>query len=68
MLTSIAGFDFADDTDLLQTSCKHNDTIEDTVEEIQGSLDIRQGSLRTSSGTLEYDDTNKTYWYSVDYE
>ena len=27
-----------------------------------------QGTIKTSGGSLDYDDSNKSYWYSVDYE
>ena len=68
LLTKLAGFTFFDDTDLLQTQHLPNDTIEEVVEELQGSLETWQGTLNTSCGALDCDDPNKSYWYSIGYE
>jgi len=68
LLTTLAGFAFVDDTDLLQTMHHSTDTIQDIVRELQGSLDVWQGTLHTTGGALDYKDPNKSYWYSVDYE
>ena len=67
LLTTLAGFAFVDDTDLLQTSHHSTDTIENIVHELQGSLDVRQSTLNTTEGALDFKDPNKSYWYSVDY-
>ena len=68
MLTSMAGFSFIDDTDLLQTNLTHRDKIEHIVGKLQGSLDVWLGTLKTLGGALDYDDPNKSYWYSVEYK
>ena len=68
LLTTLAGFAFVDDTDLLQTMHHSTDTIEHIVQELQGSLDVWQGTLNTTGGALDCKDPNKSYWYAVDYE
>ena len=68
MLTQMAGFAYVDDTDLIQTKRLASDSIEDIVDELQGSLDVWQGTLRATGGALDCDDPNKSYWYSIDYE
>lgn len=45
MLIQMVGFAYVDDTDLLQTKRLDSDTIEDIREELQGSLDVWQGTL-----------------------
>ena len=40
MTTSMAGFAFVDDTNLLQAKRTHGETIEDIVSKLQRSLDI----------------------------
>ena len=64
----MAGFAYVDDTDLIQTKRLASDSIEDIVDELQGSLDVWQGTLRATGGALDCDDPNKSYWYSIDYE
>ena len=68
LLTILAGFAFVDDTDVLQTQHHSTDTIENIVDELQGSLNVYQGTLNTSGGALDCKGPNKSYWYSVDYE
>ena len=48
LLTTLAGFAFVDDTDLLQTMHHSTDTIEHIVQELQGSLDVWQCTLNTT--------------------
>ena len=68
LLTQLAEFAFFDDTDLPQTQYHNNETIAEIVEEVQRSLDTWQGTMNTSGGSLDCDDTNKSYWYSIDYK
>ena len=68
LLTSIIGFAFVDDTDLLQNKQNPTNDIINIVDELQGSLDIWQGILRTTCVALDCDDPNKSYWYIVNYK
>ena len=68
LLTTLAGFAFVDDTDLLQTQHHHTETLDDIVDDLEGSLDTWQGTLSTSGGALDCDDPNKSYWYEIEYE
>jgi len=60
-------FAFVDDIDHLQTQHHKDETIKEIVDELQGSLDVWQGNLRSSGESLDCDDPNKSYWYSIDY-
>jgi len=66
--TTLNGFAFVDDTDLLQTQHHSTQTIEEIVEELYGSLDVWQGTHHSSDGALDCKDPNKSYWYGVEYE
>ena len=68
LLTSLAGFTFVDDTDLLQTQTYKDETIAEIVDNLQGSLDVWQGTLRTPGGALDSNEPNKGYWYRMDYD
>ena len=61
LLTQLASFAFVDDTDLLQTQRYSNETIDDIVDELQGSLDTWKGTLNASRGALNCDDLDKGY-------
>ena len=66
MLTQLAGFAFVDDTNLLQKQRHSNDTIVDEiVDELQGPLDTWQVTLNVLGGSLDCDDPDKSYWYSI---
>lgn len=64
----LVGFAFVDDIDLLQTHHDAQEIIDDINEELQGSLDIWQSTLRSLDGMIYCNNPNKSYCYSVDYE
>ena len=45
LLTSLAGFAFIDNTELLQNQHHSDETIMEIVDELQGSLDVWQDTL-----------------------
>ena len=68
LLTSLAGFGFVDDIDFLQTQHYTNEPIFEIVDKLQGSLDVWQGTIRSSGGSLDCDDPNRSYWYGIDHK
>ena len=67
LLTILAGFAFVGDTSLLQTQRLSTEKMDDIVEELQGFLDICQGTLHSSGGVLDCNGPRKFYWYGVEY-
>ena len=57
----MAGFAFVDNTDLLQTMHHSANTITHIVSDLQGSLDVWQGTFHTTGGALDCKDPNKSY-------
>ena len=64
----IMGFAFVDDTDLIQTAPLGDTGTQAMIESMQGSMDIWQGTLRTTGGALDWADNNKCYWYCISYD
>ena len=61
LLTSLVGFAFVDDTYLLQNQHHNDEIIEEIVEELQGSLDVWQGTLQCLGGSLDSNAPIKSY-------
>ena len=68
ILTYLTGFTYVDDTYLLQTEHTNDDKIEDIIEKLQGLLTIWQSTFCLTNVSLDCDDPNKSYWYSINYE
>lgn len=66
--TPLTGYPFVDDTDMLHTQHEADEPITELVDEFEGSLDMWQGTLRSSSGALDCNNPNKSYWCNIYYE
>ena len=64
----LAGFAFVDDTDIIHAASDPYTLSSDVLDQAQNALTTWEGILRATGGAIGVDDSNKAFWYFLDFK